>query len=110
MADGKGDIIQNTLPSQPQSQGGGGEREEEKEGKGREGERREGEEEETYVLQFAAIKLCKFAVIRENLSIFAVIKKKVAVITPLGDFDMRPKNTSFLHMVLHSTQPSSNNY
>ena len=32
----------------------------------------------------------QFAVIRENLSIFAVIKKNVAAITPLGDFDMRP--------------------
>ncbi len=41
-------------------------------------------------MQFAAIKLCKFAVIRKNLSIFAVINKNVAVITPLGDFDMRP--------------------
>ena len=63
----------------------------EDEGKRRELERgREEEEEETYVLQFAAIKLCKFAVIRENLSIFAVIKKNFAAITPLGDFDMRP--------------------
>ncbi len=65
----------------------------EEEGKRREGERRmeeEGEGEETYVSQFAAIKLCKFAVIRENLSIFAVIDKNVAVIIPLGDFDMRP--------------------
>ncbi len=51
----------------------------------------EEEGEETYVLQFAAIKLCKFTVIRENLSIFTVIKKNVAAITPLGDFDMRPK-------------------
>ena len=42
------------------------------------------------VSQLAAIKLCKFAVIRENLSIFAVIRKNVAAITPLGDFDMRP--------------------
>ena len=42
-------------------------------------------------MQLAAIKLCKFAVIRENLPIFAVIEKNVAVITPLGDFDMRPK-------------------
>ncbi len=41
-------------------------------------------------MQLAVIRLCKFAVIRENLSIFAVIKKNVAAITPLGDFDMRP--------------------
>ena len=65
------------LPSIPRGLGG------EDEGKRRELERgREEEEEETYVLQFAAIKLCKFAVIRENLSIFAVIKKNVAAITP----------------------------
>ena len=63
----------------------------EEEGKRREGERRREEEEEPYDLQFTAIKLCKFAVIRENLSIFAVIKKNVAAITPLGDFDMRPR-------------------
>ncbi len=48
------------------------------------------EEEETYVLQFAAIRLCKFAVIRENQSIFVAIKRNVAAITPLGDFNMRP--------------------
>ncbi len=60
--------------------------------------RREEDDEETYVLQLAAIKLCKFAVITENLLIFAVIKKNVAVITPLGDFDMRPSYASF---VLH---------
>ena len=55
------------------------------------GEEEEEEEEETSVLQLAVIRLCKFAVIRENLSIFAVIKKNVSAITPLGDFDMRPK-------------------
>ncbi len=55
----------------------------------RRGRRRE-EEEEAYVLQLATIKFCKFAVIRENLSIFTVIKKNVAAITSLGDFDMRP--------------------
>ncbi len=83
MEDGKGDImVRNTPPSLPPSlalpsiPSGEG--------------RREEEEEEIYVLQFAAIKLCKSAVIRENLSIFAVIKKNVAAITPLGDFDMRP--------------------
>ncbi len=67
------------------TRGGGGK----EEGKRREGELKE-EGEDTYVLQFAAIKWCKFAVIRENLSIFAVITKNVAAITPLGDFDMRP--------------------
>ncbi len=75
------------LPSIPRALG------EEDEEKRRELERRREEgEEETYILQFAAIKLCKFAVLRENLSIFAVIKKNVAAITPLGDFDMRPIN------------------
>ncbi len=48
-------------------------------------------EGETYDLQLAAIRFCKFAVIRENLPIFAVIKKIIAAITPLGDFDMRPR-------------------
>ena len=51
---------------------------------------KEEDEEETYLLQLAVISLCKFAVIRENLSIFAAIKKIVAAITSLGDFDMRP--------------------
>ena len=60
----------------------------EEEGKRREGE--EEEEEETYVVQLAAIRLCRFTVVRENPPIFAVIKKNVAAITPLGDFDMRP--------------------
>ncbi len=59
------------------------------------GGRRE-EEEETYVLQLTTIKLCKFAVIRENLLIFTVIKKNIAAITPLGDFDMRPLSSQVL--------------
>ncbi len=59
------------------------------------------EEEETYILQFAVIKLCKFAVIQENLSIFAVIRKNVAAITPLGDFDMRPHRCEFLSCLYH---------
>ncbi len=58
-------------------------------GRGEGGRRRE-EEEETDVLQLATIKLCKFAVIEENMSIFTVIKKNIAAITPLGDFNMRP--------------------
>ena len=68
-------------------------RREEKKREGGEEEEEE-DEEETSVLQFAVIRLCKFAVIRENLSIFAVIKKNVAVITPLGDFDMRPPHSN----------------
>ena len=60
--------------------------------------REDEEEEETYILQFAAIKLCKFAVIRENLSIFTVIKKNVAAITSLGDFDMRPDSYRLQHI------------
>ncbi len=88
----------NTPPSLPsihtQGEGrrGGGKEERGKDGGregGREGEEEE-EEEENYVLELAVIKLCTFAVIRENLSIFTVIKKNVAAITPLGDFDMRP--------------------
>ena len=69
------------LPSIPMRMGG------EDEGKRRELERRR-EEEKTYVLQLAAIKLCKFAVIRENPSIFAENHENVAAINPLGDFDM----------------------
>ncbi len=99
MEDRKGDImVHNTPPSLPPSfalssipwgegRRGGGKEE-------RGGRRREEVEEGIYVLQFAVIKLCKFAVVRENLSIFAVIKKNVAAITPLGDFDMRPSLTS----------------
>ena len=89
MEDGKGDImVCNTPPSLPPED--------------RERERGRKEEDEAYVLQFAAIKLCKFAVIRENLSIFAVIKKNVAVITPLGDFDMRPRNYTGFTWELHA--------
>ena len=75
----------------PRGEGG----EEEEKGGRRRGEDEE-DEEETYLLQLAVIRLCKFAVIRENLSIFAVIKKIVAAITPLGDFDMRPPCSSAL--------------
>ena len=67
------------------------------EGNRREDERRrEEEEEETFVLQFAAIKLCKFAVIRENLSIFAVIKKKCCSYYPPGRLRYAPTISSMV--------------
>ncbi len=76
----------------PQGGGEGGEegkrREREREERGKERGRRRSKK--PMFLQLAAILLCKFAVIRENLSIFAVIKKDFAAIKPLGDFDMRP--------------------
>ncbi len=89
-------MVHNTPPSLFQPCPGGREEgeEERKRREGRRRGRRDEDEEETYVLQLAVIRLCKFAVIRENLLIFAVIKKNVAAITPLGDFDMRP-STAF---------------
>ena len=47
-------------------------------------------EVETHDSQLATIRFHRFTVIRANQSVFAVIKKKYAAITPLGDFDMRP--------------------
>ncbi len=74
----------------PRGEGRRGRSKEERGGRSKEEEEEEEEEEETYVLQLAWIRFCEFEEIRENMSIFAVIKENVAAITPLGDFDMRP--------------------